>query len=269
MASPVGRTRSSAPSAALGSPLKWQKYLLLLRFDLLDPSELQENIRRYRGMDQTAFLQALQHECVLAAAGDKTFLYVIKLVKSDSVGQLPNYRVRITPGTTEAGVERAIEAVQGFLASGSRAPDEIWWCRTDVTKRSASVAGRLLCQVGGVRVEQVIEHVSRASPRLIETVRIDRPEVFYLRARRPAWGFRWREDEIASPHGTDQEMEVTQFRSTARKIEALRGRLERLAAEIESTGLTSYSFEYKQVGSKLTIIDWDTADDRVVLARLS
>lgn len=253
---------------ASGAPLKWQKYLLLLRFGLLDESELRTNIRRYAWAERTRFLGDLGAECYSAATGDMTYLYVIKLVPRDGVGQLANLRLTVRPGDSRENILGLVLGVERFVTCAPQTLDEVWWCRTDVSPGRVSVAGRILFQTGGVTVEQIIEHVSKASPRLIETMSLGVSDVFYARACRTEWGFRWREEEIVSPISSDRVEETEQFRLTCLAIEAMGGRIRPFCCQLEDIGMNSYSLEYKKVGEVLSIIDWDTWDDRTVLERI-
>lgn len=249
-------------------PLKWQKYLLLLRFDLLEASELRSNIRRYAWGCLSDFFEDLRDECAVAAAGLETYLYVIKLVPFDGVGQLPNFRLTVRPGSGQTDLDTSFKELEVFIRRNSWRPDEVWWCRTDVSAKHASVAGRMAIQTGGSSVGQIIEHVSRASPRLIETLRRGDASVFYVRARRATWGFHWRAEEVVCPQEASREEETHQFRTTCAGLEALRDRIVTFCEQLEEVGMRSYSLEYKHVSGSLSIIDWDTQDDRAVLARL-
>ncbi len=116
---------------------------------------------------------------------------------------------------------------------------------------------------------QVLEQVWRASPRTIEGARVDMGHG-YLRSSRVAWGRRFRIDEVRLP--ADRSIGFSQleaeFRQSTLLLEASREPIERLVGVLEDVSGGAISLEYKIVGSKFRVIDWDTRDDDRVLRRV-
>lgn len=232
-------------------PEKWKKYILLATFGFTTEEELQSSIVRVRWKDRHTLITKISS--ILTVSGPAA-LIVVKLVPQNIGRQLPNFRVRQKGDLKELG---------SFL---NRHHDfrfvEAWYCQTDVDSAVFSVAGRIRIAEG----THVLEQVWRCSPRMIE----DWGDGFqwpFARATRSGWGRRWRLAELYVPEQSfsprfDQRLE---FEHSLRLLEAHRERLEEFSDAIENCGITTYSFEYKIVRERLTIIDWDTTNDRKVL----
>jgi hypothetical protein len=233
------------------APEKWKKYMLLATFGLTTEEELQSSIVRFRWRDRHNLIDEIAS---LLPADGPAALVVVKLVPLNIGRQLPNFRVRHKHDLKQLGTFLDGHSAFRFV--------EAWYCKTDVDAAVFSVAGRIRIAEG----THVLEQVWRCSPRMIE----DWGKAFlwpYARATRRGWGRRWRFAELYLPERAslskfDQHRE---FEHSLRLLEAYRERLEQFSDAIENCGLTAYSFEYKVVRERLSIIDWDTANDRKVL----
>jgi hypothetical protein len=245
----------------MAEPLKWKKYELLCLFGLLNEDDLQRDIKRYTWAKRDDLLRELHHVW-LHSVPHETTLHVIKLVTDVATGQLPNHRTVISGTLTATDVESALSRVSSYLHSASQQFDEVWWCCTDVSFTRTSTAGRILFQHSGAAIGQVIEVVSRASPRMIESIGTGSCRIPYVRAHRYEWGFHWNIEDVLL--GLSKNL-VTDFFSTCLGIEESRDRIELFADYVSRCGHRAFSLEFKLLGNQLLIIDWDTSNDLLVL----
>jgi hypothetical protein len=239
-------------------PLKWIKYLLLVQFGFVKREELERDIRRYSRAEQRQVIRDIRADLLSEGKHGRRYLYVIKLVSTELSGRLPNLRVE--------GLED-LKGVSRFFADHEQGSHvEIWFCRTRVDENVLSVAGRFVFTPRDGGQEQSVEQVWRCSPRLLEQVS-DTPRYPYLRASRYSWGWPYSVEDVRLPTlwGVDRSGLINEFLWSMRLFERERETTEVFLAFLDSFGLRAYSIEYKIVGSKLTIIDWDTPDDRLIV----
>jgi len=246
---------------ASGSPpQKWLKYELLDLFGLTDIAYLRKAIHRMPRSEHAAFFSRLS-QAVRAAAqqGSPETLFVVKFVPKRRAMMLPNVRVSCIADLQD--VKRAIR-------DGAADYEELWFCRTNVSTRSLSVAGRVVVDSTAGSNAHVIEQVWRCSPRLIETLSPAFPYPF-VRARRLGWGWSTRIDQIHLPSSAPESRAVLlqQLRAALLKLNEVRDQLELFSDAIAALGLP-VCLEYKVEGRRLQIIDWDTPNDSLVLAEL-
>jgi hypothetical protein len=156
-------------------------------------------------------------------------------------------------------VPKICYAYQAMMAVGVRMRVE--FC-------SGSVAGRFIFTPLDSDREHSVEQVWRCSPRLLEQVSRHLPFP-YLRASRYSWGWPFTIEGVQIPRHwplDDPPTLVSEFFESMRLFERQRDSIEVFLAFLNSFGFRAYSLEYKIVGAKLNIIDWDTPDDRLVLA---
>lgn len=244
-------------------PQKWRKYELLEDFGLTNTDYLRRTIHRFPREQRTVFLSRLREEVVAATNNgqDGQYLFVMKFVPKKLAMLLPNIRVQNVADL--AVVEKAVrdEPFGDY--------DEIWFCRTNVSVSSFSVAGRLLVDsLAGVN-SHIIEQVWRCSPRLIEELGPSFPYPF-VRAARSGWGWSPNILEIHIPPAAPESEKIVreQFAATLRKLDRVRGRLETFVEAVLAAGLEVCCLEYKIEGNQLQIIDWDTTNDSVVINKL-
>ena len=241
-------------------PLKWRKYLLLTQYRLLSESQLNNQIHRYSLEDSMRLPNELALELANATSD---VLYVVKLVAADEPGQLKNFR--LTSGKQIPDLKRFLQSSVGHI--------EVWCCRTVVDRATLSVAGRLLVQKRGFPAQR-LEQVWRASPRLIESFSWSMECTFeypYLRASRPSWGWRYFRECLHIPKGPhwDRRSIESEAVDSLRLLEGLYERIEKfVGVATADADVEIISLEYKIVGREISIIDWDTANDRDVLRRL-
>ena len=186
-------------------------------------------------------------------------LYVVKLVSFELSGRLPNFRIE------------QLEDIKGlpefFLRNEDTNYVEVWYCRTRVDEDVFSVAGRFVFADEGNARTQSVEQVWRCSPRLLEyyTPNFDYP---YVRASRYSWNWRYSVEHVRMPKklGIDRSDLMREFYESMRMFEREREQISTFLSFLDSFGFRAYSIEYKIVGSRLNVIDWDTPDDRKVIA---
>lgn len=257
VSTPSKRSRRSARSL----PLKWLKYELLDLYGLADLVYIERSIRRFRREDSSYFLSELRRE--IRGSGS---LNTSQRLDGFFVTKLVPHRLSILLTNVRVYGLRDIPAVQRAISEPNSDHEEIWLCRTRADIRTLSVAGRLL--VLADCGSQVIEQVWRCSPRFIENLGPDFPYPF-VRAVRPGWGWSMKIEEIhCTPNAPETGCALRcQLGATLRKLNASRERLEFFTDAITSLGL-AISLEYKIEGEALQIIDWDTANDALVLDSL-
>src|SRR5438046_1791122 len=73
-------------------PLKLIKYLLLEQYGLTTATKLQSEVTRYQRREYPLLVSELEKR-VTPKINSPAWLYIVKLVDPDVVGQLPNYRI--------------------------------------------------------------------------------------------------------------------------------------------------------------------------------
>lgn len=237
-------------------PLKWVKYLVLVHFGFITIEELEQEVKRYRRSESALAIRDITRHLRLDRKQGHRNLYVVKLVSPSLPGRLPNFRVERRSD---------IDGLLDFFAKHEGDHTEIWFCGTRIDRSVFSVAGRFLFTHKHSHRLQSVEQVWRCSPRMLEYYSDNFPYP-YLRGSRCSWGWHYDFDHVHLPprSGMSRSELLQDFRSSMRLFERLREPLEMFLSFLDSFGFPAYSLEYKIVGSRLTIIDWDTPNDRLV-----
>jgi hypothetical protein len=249
---------SHKPSDEFGVPLKWKKYLKLVEYGFITFDELQADIRRFPRFRAKSLIREIGRDVGEESSKNRRNLYVVKLVAADLQGQLPNFRI-------ESSSE--LKKLPEFLRVHDNGPhNELWFCRTRIDNEVFSVAGRILFSNEGGIQSQLIEQLWRTSPRLLERYPSALP-CPYVRAYRHGWAWSYSLEEVRLPlkEVDSRERVLHEFYYSLRLIEQERERIELFVAHLNSFSFPAFSLEYKITGSKFSLIDWDTPDDRRVL----
>lgn len=217
--------------------------------------ELTSTITRIPWKERT--LSAVKIRELLTMSEPGSLFVVVKLVPLHLGRQLPNYLLETVADLP--GLDDFLSNTPGHFA-------EVWYCLTRVDASVFSVAGRIAFGAqGGAR--QVIEQVWRTSPRKIEQFGRLQFEWPYARASRWSWGWKWQSEQLYIPPNSSLQIETLQadLSRVTRAIYERQETLEEFVRVVEACGLTSHSIEYKVVGEHVSVIDWDTSDDRKVL----
>jgi hypothetical protein len=235
---------------------------MLVQYGFIKLEELERDIRRYGRSEERQVIRDIRSDLRSEQQHGRRHLYVIKLVSIGLSGRLPNFRVET--------LEDLKQASRFFADHDQDNHAEIWFCRTRVDEKVFSVAGRFVFTSSGGDRAQSVEQVWRCSPRLLEQVS-ENVRYPYARASRYSWGWPYRVEDVRIPvlWGIDQPELVKEFLWSMRLFERERERIEVFLAFLDSFALRAYSLEYKIVGSELTIIDWDTPDDRRIVTNPS
>jgi hypothetical protein len=240
-------------------PMKWRKYLALVDFGFVSADELAEEIRRYRISKVRQLVSDLRSDLGDDVRRGRRSFYVVKLVPADLPGQLPNFNL-----------ERSSQLKQlaGFLAA-HRSEDylEVWYCRTRIDPDVFSVAGRIVFSAGDAEKTQILEQLWRGSPRKLE-IYSDDFAFPYVRGSRYSWGWPYSIEHVHLPPKSElSRLQLqTEFGYSVRCIEQEKEKIAAFCRFLDSFAFKAYSLEYKIVGSRFRIIDWDTPNDERVLA---
>ena len=240
-------------------PMKWRKYLALVDFGFQSADELAADIRRYRISEVRRLVSDLRSDIRDDLRRARRSFYVVKLVPADLPGQLPNFNV-----------ERVSQLKQlvAFLAGHSGETYlEAWYCRTRIDSEVFSVAGRIVFSAPNTGRNQLVEQLWRGSPRLLETYSDDFA-LPYVRASRYSWGWPYSIEHVHLPRKSAlSNLQLqSEFGYSMRCIEQEKEKIATFCTFLDSFSFKAYSLEYKIVASQLKIIDWDTPNDRRVLA---
>lgn len=240
-----------------GNSLKWRKYLKLVEFGFTTLDELRADIARYPAEEADHLVRDIASR--RRKESEQRHLYVVKLVTANLQGQLQNYRIQTN--SDFRGLAQFLKANKG----GQH--DEVWFCRTRVDDQVFSVAGRVVFARESGPQAQVIEQLWRCSPRLLETFS-RKSACAYCRGSRCAWGWPYKIEQTHVPPGSDLKTGrlVEEFRYSLRMLEGEREKIQVFNEFLDSFCFPAYSLEYKIVGAKLSVIDWDTPNDKRVLA---
>ena len=240
-------------------PLKWRKYLALVDFGFQSADELATEIRRYPKSKVRRLVSDISSDIRHDSRRARRSLYVVKLVPADLQGQLPNFRVERSSQLKQLVAFLTAHSGETYL--------EAWYCRTRIDSEIFSVAGRIVFNAANTGGTQIIEQLWRGSPRLLETYCGDF-EFPYVRASRYSWGWPYSIEHVHLPRKSalsNLQMQ-SEFGYSMRCIEQEREKIATFCAFLDSFSFKAYSLEYKIVASQLRIIDWDTPNDKRVLA---
>ncbi|MEO9365074.1 MAG: hypothetical protein ABI341_03090 [Nitrososphaera sp.] len=231
---------------------------MLAQFDLMPLAELRRSIRRYKPEQAGRLIRDLRADLYEQRRRGRRVLYVVKLVSATGSWGLPNLRIEKL---------RDVTRIPGFLNEHREFPFiEVWYCKTRIDQGILSVAGRFVFVDKGSSCGQFVEQVWRCSPRLLEQFS-DAFEYPYLAASRLSWGWPYKLDKMHIPRGR----EVTacelkeEFYFSMRVFERHRENICQFLKFLSSCGFSAYSLEYKIIGSRLVIIDWDTPNDAIAI----
>lgn len=240
-------------------PMKWRKYLALVDFGFVSADELAAEIRRYRISKVRRLVSDLKSDIRDDLRRARRSFYVVKLVPADLPGQLPNFNVERISQLRQLAAFLAAHSGENYL--------EAWYCRTRIDSEVFSVAGRIVFCAANPGGTQIVEQLWRASPRLLETYSQDFAFP-YVRASRYSWGWPYSIQHVHLPRKSAlSNLQLqSEFGYSMRCIEQEKEKITRFCAFLDSFSFKAYSLEYKIVASQLKIIDWDTPNDKRVLA---
>lgn len=242
-------------------PLKWRKYLALVDFGFITAAELDTEIRRYGRSQLHRLVSDIRSEIRQERRQGFRSLYVVKLVPADLPGQLPNFRLQDTSALSQLLKFLDAHRQNNYL--------EAWYCRTRVDSDVFSVAGRIVFSTTDGGRTQILEQLWRGSPRLLENYSKDFAFP-YVRASRYSWGWPYSIEHTHLPRmfPLNKSQLDSEFGYSLRCIEQEREKIEAFCAFLDSFSFKAYSLEYKIVGTRIKVIDWDTPHDKHVLGSL-
>lgn len=210
-------------------PVKWKKKALLIQYGLATQQDLLDQTKRFISAQD-----ALDY-CMLDGS-----IYIVKLVPIEWRPKLQNFI--ILDDNSKKQFCHEIQQYHNY--------NEIWCCKNEA-KKGIPIYGRFSID----QSSQTIELVQGKTARLIEKIPgVDK----YVFASRNAWG--WHYDVV-------QKGDLD-FREIAYRIEREREKIIIFLNDLNKIGIWSISFEFRFVGSEFFFIDWDTADDVLVVNHL-
>lgn len=237
-------------------PIKWKKHLKLVEYGLREYQDLISEIHRYHILKISEFYSAIKQEILCDIRLNKKAFYIIKMVNNNKYYKLPNYRVYTIGDLDEFLL---------YINPKKHLYDELWYCRTQYSDEyiSLNVSGRISFDY---EHGQTIEQVWNRSPRVIEEYN-NSSDFIYLRASRLSWGFRYITERIHIPKSLniDSSTILSQFFLSAIEIERKREKLDFFVEYIFGYKFHVFSIEYKIANGKLSILDWDTHNDSLIL----
>jgi hypothetical protein len=240
-------------------PMKWRKYLALVDFGFVSADELTADIRRYPISEVRRLVSDLRSDLRDDLRRARRSFYVVKLVPVDLPGQLPNFNVERVSQLKQLAAFVTAHSGETYL--------EAWYCRTRIDSEVFSVAGRIVFTAANTGGTQIVEQLWRGSPRKLETYSKDFAFP-YVRASRYSWGWPYAIEHVHLPRKSalSNPQLQSEFGYSMRCIEQEREKIAAFCEFLDSFSFKAYSLEYKIVASQLKIIDWDTPNDRQVLA---
>ena len=245
------------------APLKWRKYLALVDFGFQSADELAAEIRRYPRSKVHRLVRDIRSDIRHDSRRARRSLYVVKLVPADLQGLLPNFRVERSSQLKQLVAFLTAHSCENYV--------EAWYCRTRIDSEVFSVAGRIVFSAANAGWTQLVEQLWRGSPRLLETYSDDFA-LPYVRASRYSWGWPYSIEHVHLPRESARKSALSnlrlqsEFGYSMRCIEQESEKIAAFCTFLDSFSFKAYSLEYKIVASQLRIIDWDTPNDRRVLA---
>ncbi len=236
-------------------PLKWLKYLLLVRLGLRSIKELTQTIKRY----PINHWHVAQSHCVDLLASSlqnhEQLLVVVKLVPVEKAGQLPNFQIR-----------RLDEVEVAFTAAwkAHRPTDqEIWLCKSRVGPGTMSFAGRLCLPGRNSFGPSRLEVVWYTSPRLLENIHLSSLKYPFLSAELGIGKLSFQIKKLFIPldhssKGLTKTQLLNEFQFLGNQIALHREKIETLQTIVEVAGANELSIEFQSNNGRFQFIDWDT-----------
>lgn len=244
-------------------PLKWKKHLVLPAFGLRTKQDLQQEIHRYKSVDELVTKIAND----MKGNNNKTHLYTISLIKNSHLHKLPNVNVRNT--------QELKEFYDQYHNNTNFS--EFWFCKKQAKKDQLFSVGRIcfdtrrqVSNKSSLQNSQMIEQVWNTSHREIEHYKNNGTNS-YLCASREEWGRRYNIKQL-TVNKNEQKMKqqmVTQFYTVAKEIESNREKIEKFETYLRNLGVNQFSLEYLLEESRFLLIDWDSDNDLKVINELN
>ena len=234
---------------------KWLKYELLIKYGLSTEAEISAQIKRYKKTEIDKLYNDIGSHIDQRHRTESVF--VIKLVSKELRFKLKNYRIY-----NRKNLDDFIEDVKSYNKF-----EEIWYCETKLDFDDGGVYGRLYINNGGkTEVSHCVEMVWADTARKLESILYNQ-EITYLRAKRLGWGWRYKIAEINCTKNKINKI-LYDFYGSVRQLENKKDEIVCFAEDLFEVGICTFDIEYKVVNGQVSIIDWDTPNDILVLERL-
>jgi len=229
----------------------------MVRIGLTTVEELETQIHRY----SLAELALARTECFAiassAAASNKNFMIVLKVVPKDAAGLIRNFRIY-----SSGEVDTTLQQIEAYCEPLNQSSHQLWFCLSIIDPKTLSLGGRITLS-GGHRPD-CIEMIWYTSPRRIEEFSdVDFPFPFW-RAIRPIGKLAFRTDFIHVPEsflvGYHDSIDnyLKDARLVLRNIWQHSTAIRNLCDILFNAGANEVSLEFVLNAGILTFTDWDT-----------
>lgn len=228
-------------------PKKYEKHKLLVLFGLKTQEELDEDLARYDVRD----IQKLKSDILVDMKNNAIpSTYIVSIIPQNEFFKLPNKIIK-SPEDLE-NLDESIEGNSNVV--------ELWRFK----KENEGVIGRFLITQSDL---QIVEQVLSTNHRDIEFYN-DEKEIPMIRASREHWKTAYDFDKINGISEEDKEKKKAEFISAIIEIERNREKIELLREMCLKIGVAELALEYKVDSKGFKFIDWDTSNDKKVLANI-
>lgn len=226
---------------------KYKKHLLLVLFGFKSQEDLDAELTRYSIHD----IEKLEQDILEKFKIDqKSKSYLISLIPRNKALKLPN-RTISTPEDL-IGLKEFIQANPNTM--------EIW----QFEKANDGIIGRFVINSDD---EQILEQIWSPNHRQLENYNSN-SDIPLIRASRQRWYTRYSIDNARNIPVSSKEDYMQSFFLAIQEIERNREKIEIMQEIFLKYGVNQLSLEYRLDNRGFSFIDWDSSNDKKILANL-
>lgn len=234
---------------------KWNKQQILMDFNIRDMASFEENVKIFNKNEKKEVNDFIVEQKYRYCNCSELY-FVLILVPIEHRYKLKNIVIK-----GEIATNQIYDLLmKDYLYS------EIWVC-TNLLKIEESFSGRFCINSLKGANSHILEIIKDDTPRLIEKIECyqkkkDENQVEYYLYSRDYWGMRYNEYSEWSGGMCDEYIQI------CKAIESKRERIEQFYSYLEEIGIINLSLDFRYRNRKLEFIDWDTENDKRVIAYL-
>ena len=232
---------------------KWKKKEILNLYGLSSLPEIEQETTRYKKQEINLLYRDITNSLEKNIQGD---FFILKLVPLELRPKLKNFLIY-----QQKDLDKFFNTRDDYYDF-----EEIWICRSS-QKAASNVYGRLFFNLFGMEIFQSIELSLGGTARRLDQVSLS-GGIAYISGRRPSWGWHYDINHLIYNNKFENTMLLNWYRTVAVEIERLRDAFPIFFEDLISLDIASISFDFVAYSSKIVIIDWDTANDNLVIRRL-
>lgn len=232
---------------------KWKKKKLLYLYGLSSLSEIEQETIRYKKQEINLLYEYITNLLKKNAPGD---FFIIKLVPWELRPKLKNFLIYC-----QDDLDHFINTRYNYYDF-----EEIWCCRSS-QKVESSIYGRFFSNLSGMEVFQSIELALGGTARKLDQATLA-GGIPFISGKRPSWGWHYDINHFIYNNKSENTILLNWYQSSAAEIENLRVEFSHFFEDLLSINITSICFDFVAYSNKIVMIDWDTADDNLVIRRL-